>query len=90
MRIEPSQAPQPPDPQKNKVGRGSSSDSSSGEVSKSDTFSGPAMGQLMQNLQSMDGVDQALVDSVKKELSSGTYFTEERIQKTIEKLSTLL
>lgn len=90
MRIESSPVPPAPDPQKGKANKGTPSSSPSEGSSPTESFSGPQTGDLIKKLNSADALDQTLIDSIKKELEAGTYFTEERIQKTIEKLSHLL
>lgn len=74
----------PQDPNK-KSNKGVESNKESAQIAK-DTFIGPNTGELQNELKEMDSTNQELVDSVKQELKSGSYFTSERIGKTVEKL----
>jgi len=84
MRIDPSYRPQPQDSGRlNKVG---SSPEKGESKPASDTFSGPKIGALKTKVASLDASREELVDRVSSELRDGTYITDEKIKKVVDRL----
>jgi anti-sigma28 factor (negative regulator of flagellin synthesis) len=62
----------------------------SGQSRETDSFEGPKTGEFINELKKNDFIRESLVNDVKEEIKAGNYFTEERIQKVVEKLSSHL
>lgn len=54
---------------------------------KTDHFTGPSTGRLLDSLSNMDAVRADKVEAVRKEIEEGHFLTEERIQGLIDRLS---
>lgn len=57
---------------------------------KTESFQGPNTGELIKKLRTEDFDREELIGDVKDQIKAGNYFTEERIQKVVEKLSSQL
>lgn len=90
MRIESSPVPAPQDPNNRRTNKSADSEDSVKKSSETESFSGPSTGSLINKATDLDATRPELINQMKSELESGNFFTEERIQKTIEKLSNLL
>lgn len=53
---------------------------------ESDSFSGPNVEEKKHQLSSLDGVRSEKVNDIKDQLEKGTYFSEDKLRKTIEAL----
>ncbi|MBF0196100.1 MAG: hypothetical protein HQL32_00200 [Planctomycetes bacterium] len=80
----------PPQDPSRRSGRPAHSETKESSELETDSFSGPNLGELKEKLADIDPSRQDLIDEVKRELESGSYFTEQRIQSVVEKLSSLL
>lgn len=52
----------------------------------SDSFSGPSTESKIQKLKETDGFREDVVNRVREEMKNGEFFTEERLQRTVDQL----
>jgi len=88
MEISSLSNPYPPDP--GKRSEKAQENKKSSQSREADSFEGPKTGEFINQLKNNDFTRDELVNSVKEEIKAGNYFTEERIKKVVEKLSSHL
>lgn len=75
-----------PNPRQPSRNQGVRNASSQGTTPAKDSFTGPAYGDFLKKLSEIDGIRSEKIDLAREELKSGAYFTDERIERTLDQL----